>query len=130
MYKSSNVPLALVGLVGASSIVMNYVGFRLRTKLLSHQRRAWKVANRYHVVHTFALAAVVGLMSLAQTSPEALSRLNKGFYLILIGAGGFATSIYSLVLRWWPKLMGPVTPTSGLVLVLGWVNVGLAGLYW
>ncbi|KPA85330.1 hypothetical protein ABB37_01659 [Leptomonas pyrrhocoris] len=128
--KSAHVPMMLVGAIGASSFAMDYVGSRLKTKLNMRQRRSWLIANQYHMSHTVALAAIAWMMTLAKESPEASSRLQKGFYLVMAGAFGFAGSIYSLSLRWCPKFMGPLTPTSGLVLVLGWINVGLAGLYW
>lgn len=128
--KSAHVPMILVGAVGTSSLVMDFAGSRLKSKLNMRQRRSWLTANQYHMSHTVALAAIAWLMMLAKESPEASSRLQKGFYLVTAGALGFAGSIYSLCLRWCPKFMGPLTPTSGLVLVLGWINVGLAGLYW
>lgn len=129
-FKSTHGPMVVVGLVGASSFAMDYVGSCLKTKLNMRQRRSWLTANQYHMAHTVALGAIAWLMTLAKESPEASSRLEKGFYLVAAGALGFAGSIYSLCVRWCPKFMGPLTPTSGLVLVLGWVNVGLAGLYW
>ena len=122
--------MILVGAIGTSSLVMDFAGSRLKSKLNMRQRRSWLTANQYHMSHTVALAAIAWLMMLAKESPEASSRLQKGFYLVTAGALGFAGSIYSLCLRWCPKFMGPLTPTSGLVLVLGWINVGLAGLYW
>ncbi|KAK7196150.1 hypothetical protein NESM_000550000 [Novymonas esmeraldas] len=128
--KSAQLPILLVGCVGASSFAMDALGSRLKTKLNMRQRRSWLTASQYHMVHTVALAAVAWMMVLTPESSEASSRLRKGFYLMFAGALGFAGSIYALCLRLCPKLMGPLTPTSGLVLVLGWVNVGLAGLYW
>ncbi|KAG5474392.1 hypothetical protein LSCM1_03173 [Leishmania martiniquensis] len=128
--KAAHVPTALVGCVGLSSFAMDYLGTHFKSKLSMRQRRSWLTANQYHMVHTVALAAVAWMMALAKESSEASSRLNKGFYLILAGALGFSGSIYSLCLRICPKFMGPLTPTSGLVLVLGWANVALAGLYW
>lgn len=128
--KAPSVPMMVVGFVGVSSFAMDYVGTCLKTKLNMRQRRSWLTANQYHMSHTIALAAIAWIMTLAKESPEASSRLQKGFYLVAAGSLGFAGSIYSLCLRWCPKFMGPLTPTSGLVLVLGWINVGLAGLYW
>ncbi|KAG5474725.1 hypothetical protein LSCM4_03901 [Leishmania orientalis] len=128
--QSAHVPTVLVGCVGLSSFAMDFLGTHLKTKLNMRQRRSWLTANQYHMVHTVALAAVAWMMALAKESSEASSRLAKGFYLILAGALGFSGSIYSLCLRICPKFMGPLTPTSGLVLVLGWTNVALAGLYW
>ncbi|CBZ28520.1 conserved hypothetical protein [Leishmania mexicana MHOM/GT/2001/U1103] len=128
--KTAHAPTILVGCVGLSSFAMDVLGTRLQEKMTMRQRRSWLTANQYHMVHTVALAAIAWMMTLAKESPEASSRLNKGFYLVLAGALGFAGSIYSLCLRICPKFMGPLTPTSGLVLVLGWTNVALAGLYW
>ncbi|KPI83873.1 hypothetical protein ABL78_7091 [Leptomonas seymouri] len=128
--KSAHAPMILVGVAGASSFAMAYAGARLKTKLNMRQRRSWLTANQYHASHTVALAAIAWLMTLAKESPEASSRLQKGFYLVFAGALCFAGSIYSLSLSLCPKFMGPLTPTSGLVLVMGWINVGLAGLYW
>ncbi|KAG5500479.1 hypothetical protein JKF63_03572 [Porcisia hertigi] len=128
--KTADVPMILVGCMGLSSFAMDAMGKCLETKLNMRQRRSWLTANQYHMVHTGALAAIAWMMKLATQSPEASSRLNKGFYLVLAGGVGFSSSIYSLCLRICPKFMGPLTPTSGLVLVLGWANVALAGLYW
>lgn len=124
---SVNVPLVLTGLVGMSSLLTDALGTRLKNKFDSRQRRAWSTANNYHLTHSVALAVIAWMMQLAK-SPESQTYLRKGFYLSLAGAVGFGSSIYALCLGA-PRWVGPLTPTSGLILVLGWINVGLAGLY-
>lgn len=150
--------LAITGLVGVSSILFDVIGLLLKANvparvaaklrgqpdpgttapLTEKQRRAWCTANAYHLTHTVALMVVAWLAVLTakggpRESSVSSAYVKKGFYLMLAGAAGFGTSIYLLAMGL-PKtaamFVGPVTPTSGLILVLGWVNVGLAGLCW
>lgn len=129
--------LAIAGVVGFSSLIFDAFGQKLRVNMNARQRRAWGTANAYHLTHSAALVAIAWLAAVAGkggdlADPVASSYATKGFWLVLAGAVGFGTSIYSLALGLSPeaaKFVGPVTPTSGLILVIGWVNVGLAGLY-
>ncbi|CAD2218883.1 hypothetical protein AGDE_05071 [Angomonas deanei] len=135
-------------LLGVSAIAFDYIGntHSLKTSQDIRKRRAWHTANEYHIVHAAALAAVAWAIPLLQKAhgagvheeltptaknlTQALYHLTTGFWLMTAGAGGFAGSIYALSLKIGnPMFVGPITPTSGLILVWGWVNVGLAGLY-
>lgn len=125
---SAGVYFTIAGAVGVSSIVLDAIGEHLKKTLNARQRRAWQTANAYHLVHSAGLVAVAWMLALARNATSK-SYLVNGFYLMLAGALGFGSSIYALCLGA-PRWVGPVTPTSGLILVLGWLNVGLAGLTW
>lgn len=70
----------------------------------------WKTAVLYHMIH-----AVVMLVLALQGN-----RANRMAWLLMgLGTIGFSASLYLLSTMGW-KVLGPVTPAGGLLLLAGW----------
>ncbi len=78
----------------------------------------WHTAAHYHLCHALALglcAAIGGASRAARISRWAFG----------VGIGVFSGSLYAMALtgfRW----LGAITPVGGLLLMVGWVAMGLA----
>jgi uncharacterized membrane protein YgdD (TMEM256/DUF423 family) len=72
-----------------------------------------KTGGHYQLIH--ALAAVVAL-TLVRSSPAAL--------LFVVGGWVFAGSLYAMAAGG-PRWLGAVTPIGGLLLIAGWVVLGV-----
>lgn len=88
---------------------------------------AYKTANDYHMYHSIALLAIVGLKKRIGEQ-----NINIVSFLWILGTLVFSGSIYLLAMRevWdMPGLakLGPVTPVGGVFIILGWVFAGIAG---
>ncbi len=84
----------------------------------------WKTAVMYQLLHATALLA---LSAIASTKGQNLAqRCTKSGKLMTIGSVLFSGSIYGLVLDIGPrKILGPTTPIGGLLMIGGWVVLGL-----
>jgi len=98
----------------------------LRESLLQRQTVSlWQTAVLYHLVHTVALLALTGWKTdSAGRLPPAIA---AAAYCWTGGIVLFAGSLYGLALGG-PRLLGPVTPAGGLLLLAGWVLVMIGGL--
>jgi len=96
----------------------------LRSRLSEDGTRAWNTAVTYQLLHAVAMLGIVALRQQA-ASEARKARLDTAFGLMLVGVIGFSGSIYGLVLGG-PKLLGPVTPLGGLLMMAGWAVVGIA----
>ncbi len=115
------------GLLGAAGVVLGALGAHgLHEQLLQRQATGiWQTAVLYHLVHT------VALLALASQNTGAAGRLPRA----LAGAavcwtGGillFSGSLYGLALGA-PRMLGPVTPAGGLLLLAGWMLVAFGGV--
>lgn len=83
---------------------------------------SWKTAVQYHTFHGLALI----VLAFVQLYFNKLN-LKKTILLIKIGMTLFAGSIYLLTLNYsfkielLSKIMGPLTPIGGLLMIIGWV---------
>lgn len=87
----------------------------LEGTLTPEQLANWDTAVRYQLVHAFALIAfgLFGERSRGRDYPAVLFFLGSVF---------FSGSIYALCFDFWNKLMGPITPLGGLMLIVGWLG--------
>jgi uncharacterized membrane protein YgdD (TMEM256/DUF423 family) len=82
----------------------------------------WKTAADYHLAHALAL---LGLSALAQSLGTRPRLFLATALCWAVGTLFFAGSLYWLALDG-PSWLGPVTPFGGLLLLVGWVNLGIA----
>lgn len=116
----------LAGLAGMAAVALGAFGAHaLRDLLLQRQTvNLWQTAVLYHLVHTVALLALTGWKA------DSAGRLPR----VIAAAAGcwlggillFSGSLYGLALGG-PRLLGPVTPVGGLLLLAGWVLVMISG---
>ena len=86
--------------------------------LASGHLDSWRTGVRYHAWHALALIAM-GLLQergLAGRVPA---------WCFLIGSVLFSGSIYGLSLGG-SSALGPITPLGGLLLIVGWVALGIS----
>ena len=76
------------------------------------QLESWHTAVRYQAWHALALLAL-GLMP-AGIAPRACG------WLFLAGSVCFSGSIYGLALEGPSRVLGPITPLGGALLIVGW----------
>ncbi len=85
----------------------------------------WKTAVTYQLIHATALLALSALSSNAGKISLDGAYLRAG-KLMGFGSVVFSGSIYCLTLNIGPKkLLGPITPIGGLMMVAGWAVLGL-----
>jgi uncharacterized membrane protein YgdD (TMEM256/DUF423 family) len=117
----------LAGLMGVTGVALGAFGAHaLRESLLQRQTVSlWQTAVLYHLVHTVALLALTGWK--ADSAGRLPPAIAAAAYCWMGGIALFAGSLYGLALGG-PRLLGPVTPAGGLLLLAGWVLVMIGGL--
>ena len=81
----------------------------------SGQLATWETAVRYQLVHALALIAF-GLFRERTTGKDFPAAL------LFFGSVFFSGSLYALSLDFLAKLMGPITPLGGALMILGWLG--------
>ncbi len=109
--------VGVAAVYGALAVAAGAFGAHgLRGRLAPEMLGAWNTAAQYHLLHSVVLLAL-GLLELAS---ERSVRLPAS--LIAVGVLLFSGSIYGLALGG-PRLLGPVTPIGGALLIAGWVSL-------
>ena len=114
--------LVLASLFGTLAVAFGAFGAHALKDLLTTTGRneTFDLAVRYHFYHTLALLATGILM-------EKFPKLKTSSWLFSGGIIIFSGSLYTLALtnqKWW----GAVTPFGGVLLIAGWVALGLTFL--
>ncbi len=88
----------------------------------------WKTAVTYQLMHAVALLSLSAIDKKALRDPPSPSSWSGGKVMAL-GTAVFSGSIYLLCLDVGPKkVLGPITPIGGLLLISGWVMVGMGSI--
>lgn len=83
---------------------------------------SYEVAVRYQMYHALALLAVAWMASVRVSRVVSAS----GFCFVL-GIVCFCGSIHGLIFINW-RWLGPITPIGGVLLMIGWLLLGVAAL--
>lgn len=110
-------------LFGLIAIILGAFGTHTLSEMISEQQMVtFQTGLRYQFYHAFALL-ILGLMQ-HQNPKENYKRIANFF---IIGTSLFAGSIYLLATRdithLSGKILGPITPIGGLILIIGWVQL-------
>lgn len=103
-----------------TAVILGAFGAHLLEQYLSTEAlQSYEVGVRYHFFHGLALLFL---------SLDKNVFAKRTASLFVIGTLLFSGSIYGLSLSstslsTLPKLLGPVTPIGGLLLILGWMNL-------
>ncbi len=116
----------MIGALGAIGVVMGALGAhalkpRLEAAGLSGGR---STAVSYHMIHVIASLAVWVLLAGEGRCGLRRGPLRAATLCWLAGAVFFSGSIYLLSLGG-PRWLGPVTPLGGLIMITGWVCLGM-----
>jgi uncharacterized membrane protein YgdD (TMEM256/DUF423 family) len=78
----------------------------------------WKTAALYHLVHALALllGGVLGVLG---------ARVDAAAWCFLVGSAIFSGTLYAMTLGA-PRVLGAITPLGGLLLLAGWLLLGLS----
>jgi len=114
--------LVLASLFGTLAVAFGAFGAHALKDMLTTTGRSetFDLAVRYNFYHTLALLATGILM-------EKFPKLKTSSWLFSGGIIIFSGSLYTLALtnqKWW----GAVTPFGGVLLIAGWVALGLTFL--
>ncbi len=102
--------------MGATAVAAGAFGAHLLKDLVTPERLlTWETGARYHLVHAVVLLALALFPA----------RTHRSFELLFAGSCVFAGSLYLLVLLNQP-LLGAITPIGGVLLITGWVTLGLS----
>lgn len=98
----------------------------LQSVLNPKQLEVWHTAVQYQFYHVFAL------LFLATLTRFKNNMVLTTYYLFTFGIILFSGSLYLLACRdllgWsWIHFFGPVTPIGGLLFIIGWVTLAIAG---
>ncbi len=105
--------LAAAGILGFTGVALGAFGAHgLKATLeAGHQLENWKTAVFYQLSHAVALLALANLPS------PASNRVGLSW---ILGVCCFSGSLYWIALGGPVKLLWPVTPIGGLLLLAGW----------
>jgi len=126
--------LMTVGVSGALAVALgalgaHYLKSKMQEGLISSDAFAgFETAVKYHLFHTLAMLIV--LIMLKDNHSKPLSRAYAFFFWGLVL---FSGSLYLLCTRQlfhadWLKVLGPVTPIGGVLMILGWLSLARAGI--
>ena len=109
---------ATAAILGMTAIVLGAFGAHALKKVLTvEELTTFETGVKYQMYHALFLL-VVGMYSGISAKTK-----NAIFYLITIGTFFFSGSIYLLATNsagGFNKIIGPVTPVGGLLLIIGW----------
>ena len=115
---SKNILGATAAFSGAIAVILGALAAHALNDQLSEAGTlgSWKTAVLYHLTHSIL---VLILMQ---------AGFRKVAWTMLAGILLFSGSIYCLCLLDGVSWLGPVTPLGGLVMIIGWVALGVAYL--
>jgi len=107
---------------GATGVVLGAFGAHLFKKIISKEKlESFEVGVRYQLLHAVVLL-IIGLMF---DFGQKTQQLAAWFF--IIGVAFFSFSIYGLSfsekLGSKVKILGPITPLGGLLIILGWCSL-------
>jgi uncharacterized membrane protein YgdD (TMEM256/DUF423 family) len=115
----NEIALIFAAFFGATGIIFGAFGAHvLKKKLTNEQLQSFETGVKYQMYHALVLLVLGFQLELDSTLK------NSIFLLLIVGTVLFSFSIYGLVLSSANnkklRFLGPMTPSGGLLLVLGW----------
>ena len=127
MYKKL---LSIGAFFGLLSVVIGAFGAHgLEGKITEARITIFETGVDYQFYHTFAIFIAVGLAAYFKDD-----FFLKAGWMFVIGMLCFSGSLYFLATRTylgiesWAKIIGPITPIGGLLLIAGWIRLA-AGIW-
>ena len=107
---------SIAALLAATGVLLGALGAHaLKAMLTPDQLLSFETAVRYQLYHALALLVIQDIH--AHTQLRHIAAINK---CMLAGTLCFSGSIYAL-LATHIKLLGPITPIGGLLLIVAWI---------
>ena len=120
--------LVTIGILGAITVIMGAFGSHLLNGHISAAKlETWDTAVHYQMFHTLALLSITFMNRYLKRA-----YLNVIYFMFVIGVAFFSGSLYILSISELTGLglgpLGYITPIGGLLLIIGWGYLILAGL--
>jgi uncharacterized membrane protein YgdD (TMEM256/DUF423 family) len=115
----------IAAFLGATGVSLGAMGAHALQRTLTERNmlESYKTGVLYHLIHA---VAVLGVSAYARSDPNNPYLLKAG-QAMGVGTCMFSGSIYLLCFGIGPKkILGPTTPLGGLLMIGGWVMLGLA----
>lgn len=113
----------VAALFGLSVVVLGAWGTHgLSDQLDARALNAWHTGVRYQAWHTLAFMMILIWREVVALAGQRLVLIFWGTGVVL-----FSGSLYLLALGG-PALLGPITPLGGLLMMAGWVMLGVTAL--
>lgn len=124
----------IIGISGALAVALgalgaHYLKNKMQAGLISVDALAgFETAVKYHLFHTLAMLLVVIML---KDNPS--KRLSRAYTFFFWGIVLFSGSLYLLCTRQlfhaeWLRVLGPVTPIGGVLMILGWISIAWVGI--
>lgn len=117
--------IKIAAILGALAVVLGAIAAHALEKVLETQLvESFKTGVYYQMIHVFFLLIIAILGQLHLLTHKQLKRI---FILAIVGILFFSGSIYGLTLcniyeyTAAKKVLGPITPIGGLLLILAWL---------
>ena len=110
---------SVLGLTGVG--LGAFAAHGLRSELTASALAVFQTGVQYQLLHALVLVAI-GLAAISQRN----AWLSAAASFIVLGVVLFSGSLYLLVLT--PLKLGLVTPLGGLLLMLGWLCLGVSSV--
>lgn len=114
--------LLIASVLGLTGVGLGaFVAHGLRSELTASALAVFQTGVQYQLLHALVLVAI-GLAAISQRN----AWLSAAACFIVLGVVLFSGSLYLLVLT--PLKLGLVTPLGGLLLMLGWLCLGVSSV--
>jgi len=119
IYNMERKVIAIAAFFGMTAVILGAFGaHKLKDLLNPQQLAAFETGVRYQMYHTFLLLFIGLNIGISEKTRKAM------LWLIVLGITFFSGSIYLLTTidmnHLNPKILGPVTPVGGLLLIVAW----------
>jgi len=118
----------LSGLLGLTAVALGAFGAHgLHRRLgtlpdVAKRLEWWSTAAHYHLTHALAVALAAWLVERTAGAPATVAGWSFSAGIVV-----FSGSLYAMALTGQTRL-GAITPIGGLLLLIGWVGVVVAGV--
>ncbi|AKX45197.1 hypothetical protein AKN87_08960 [Thiopseudomonas alkaliphila] len=114
--------LLIASVLGLTGVGLGaFAAHGLRSELTASALAVFQTGVQYQLLHALVLVAI-GLAAISQRN----AWLSAAACFIVLGVVLFSGSLYLLVLT--PLKLGLVTPLGGLLLMLGWLCLGVSSV--
>lgn len=118
-----NKVLSLVAFLGAVTIILGAFGAHSLQEILSEtQLKSFETGVRYQMYHVIILLIVNTYSKFSRQQQKIIN------YLFFAGILCFSGSIYAITFGVDAKQIWFITPVGGLLLILGWIKLGISFL--
>ena len=117
--------LVIASILGGLSVVAgSFASHALKEKLSQYSLDIFQTGARLQIYHSLALLMVAFLLIIIEELPQSL--MVVAGYAFITGIVIFSGSLYALSMTG-IKWLGAITPIGGVVLIVGWGCMAIAG---